>query len=283
MPVKLVSRRAVSPLISTLLIMVMTMLALSVTLGYTQATLTRKNGETDFESAKNFMRNLALQVDDVAWVKGRVDTVHFTSQYGQIEYLSDAVQYRIDFYDGSNRLVGSNVTDCDVFMYNMPTEKYYLEEGYYEPLIIEGSNNIIAIGTNAPVTRVFAAQSSTVGDAQFLRIVLVPALRCQTYNVTSNDITTRYVRIYLPKLQPGYSSSLPKSVVLTGLDIKTEIHEAVRRIDVSLVFPMDAKYYDNNFFQFKVGDAPAVTQSISLTGDSNAELYIGMVRLDYGA
>lgn len=38
--------------------MVTTMLALSVTLGYTQSTLTRKNGETDFESAKNFMRTL---------------------------------------------------------------------------------------------------------------------------------------------------------------------------------------------------------------------------------
>jgi hypothetical protein len=93
MLIKLVNRRAVSPLISTLLIMAITMLALSVTLGYTQATLTRKNGETDFESAKSFMRNLCLQVDDVAWVRGRVDTVHFTAQYGQLEYLR-MVQYK---------------------------------------------------------------------------------------------------------------------------------------------------------------------------------------------
>ena len=204
--------------------MVITMVALSITLGYTQNTLTRKNGETDFESAKSFMRNLGLQVDDVAWVKGRVDTVHFTSQYGQIEYLSDVIQYKLDFYDSSDQLVGSKVVNSDIFMYNIPTEKYSFEDGYYKELIGEEPAPLVSTGVDAPVTRVFAAQSIMAGDAQFLRIVLVPALRVQAYNVTSSGTQTRYVRIYIPDLQPGYSSSQAKSVVLTGLGINTEIY-----------------------------------------------------------
>ncbi len=278
MQIKLASRRGVSPLISTWLIMVTTMLALSVTLGYTQSTLTRKNGETDFESAKNFMRNLGLQVDDVAWVKGRVDTVHFTSQYGQLEYLPGAVTYTIDFYDASNAHLGSTViVDCDIFMYNMPVEKYYLEEGYYQTLISEGDDNLILTGVNAPVTRVFATQSSIVGNNQYLRIALVPAIRYQSYNVTYGA-TTRYIRLYIPKLQPGYSSNQPKSVVLTGLDINTEIRQGVRKIVVSVDFPLLDQNYDNNFFKFQ---PPGET--ITLTANTNVELYTGIVRLDYGA
>ncbi len=254
------------------------MLALSVTLGYTQSTLTRKNGETDFESAKNFMRNLGLQVDDVAWVKGRVDTVHFTSQYGQLEYLPGAVTYTIDFYDASNAHIGSTIiADCDIFMYNMPVEKYYLEEGYYQTLISEGDDNLILTGVNAPVTRVFATQSSIVGNNQYLRIALVPAIRYQSYNVTYGA-TTRYIRLYVPKLQSGYSSNQPKSVVLTGLDINTEIRQGVRKIVVSVDFPLLGQNYDNNFFKFQ---PPGET--ILLTANTNVELYTGIVRLDYGA
>lgn len=92
-------------------------------------------------------------------MKGRVDTVHFTSQYGQIEYLKDAVVYTIEFRDSTGKLLGRNITRSDIFMYNMPVEKYYLEEGYYQPVISEGSDNLVLNGANAPVTRVFAAQT----------------------------------------------------------------------------------------------------------------------------
>lgn len=295
MLLKLAKRRGVSPLISSLLIMVTTMLALSITLGYTQSTLTRKNGETDFESAKSFMKNLGLQVDDVAWVKGRVDTVHFTSQYGQIEYLPGALTYTIEFYDKSGTFIDRNVTSGDIFMYNMPVDKYYLEEGYYQPVINEGSENLVLRGAKAPVTRVFAAQSTTVGDAEYLRVVLVPAIRYQAYNMTvmSGDpptpTTARYVRLYLPKLQPGYSSDMPKSIVLTGVDIGTEIHRGVGRIDVTLEFPLSDSFYDNDFFRFTAGTTVVeqgplrVKQTITLTNEANVELYVGLVKLDYGS
>ena len=277
MLIKIVNRRAVSPLISTLLIMAITMLALSVTLGYTQATLTRKNGETDFESAKSFMKNLCLQVDDVAWVRGRVDTVHFTAQYGQLEYLEDGVQYKIDFYDSFNTLVNTTTLTSDVFLYNMPVEKYYLDETYYEPLIKEGSNNLFLSGPNAPVARVFGIQSSIAGDSQFLRIALVPALRWTSYEVTGSS-TTHYVRVYYPDLQRGYSSDLPKSIVLTGIDVTTGIHNNISRIDVAVTFPQFEKNYDNNFFKFN-----EVTTSLTLSAESQVEMYSGQVRLDYGA
>jgi hypothetical protein len=65
---------------------------------------------------------------------------------------------------------------------------------------------------------------------------------------------------------------------LTGLDVKTEIYEAVTRVDVSVTFPQLEKNYDNNFFRF--GE---VLQNIQLTGSSNVEVYSGQVRLDYGA
>lgn len=89
---------------------------------------------------------------------------------------------------------------------------------------------------------------------------------------------THYLRLYLPDLQPGYSADVPKSVVLTGLDIETEIHQAVRTIDVTVSFPLTDQNYDNNFFGFS-----RVTDNIILTQDTNVELYRGEVRLDYGS
>jgi hypothetical protein len=223
------------------------------------------------------MKNLCLQVDDVAWVRGRVDTVHFTAQYGQLEYLEDGIQYKIDFYDSFNNLVNTTTLTSDVFLYNMPVEKYYLDETYYEPLIKEGSNNLFLSGPNAPVARVFAIQSSIAGDSQFLRIALVPALRWTSYEVTGSS-TTHYVRMYYPELQRGYSSDLPKSIVLTGIDVTTGIHNNISRIDVAVTFPQFEKNYDNNFFKFT-----EVTTSLTLSAESQVEMYSGQVRLDYGA
>ena len=151
-------RKADAPIISTLMLMTITLFAMSITLSYVNSTLTRRQGENDFETAKIFMKNMGLQIDDVAWTKGRVDTVHFTSQYGQIEYLSNTLNYTIRFYNASSALVATSKYTSSIFMFNVPTEKYYLEEGYYESLLPPKVTSLVFYGENAPATRVFAIQ-----------------------------------------------------------------------------------------------------------------------------
>jgi hypothetical protein len=270
-------RRADAPIISTIMLMAITLFAMSITLSYVNSTLTRRQGENDFESAKIFMKNLGLQIDDVAWTKGRVDTVHFTSQYGQIEYLPDTIQYTITYKNETNT-VATQVYKSSIFMFNVPTEKYYLDEGYYESLLPTEVTSLVFYGESAPATRVFAIQKSAVGGNNFLRIVIVPVLRYRNYTVTFTGSTLRYVRIYLPELEQGSASPLPKSVVLTGQSIRTETIQNITGIDVRVDFLRSGALYDNEFFKF-----PDITQTITFTGISQVETYVGSVKLDYGA
>ena len=86
------------------------------------------------------------------------------------------------------------------------------------------------------------------------------------------------MRIYLPELEQGSASPIPKSVVLTGQSIRTETYQNIKRIEVQVDFLRSGALYDNGFFKF-----PATTQTITFTDISQVEAYVGSVKLDYGA
>ena len=275
-------RKADAPIISTIMLMAITLFAMSITLSYVNNTLTRRQGENDFESAKIFMKNMGLQIDDVAWTKGRVDTVHFTSQYGQAEYVEDAILYTIEYYKTGNPLpVDVRQYYSSIFMFNIPLDKYSLDELYYESLLPSPSTSLSLAfyGSRAPTARVFVKQKSSVGNNDFLRIVVVPVLRYRDYAISIPDSTERYVRVYLPELQQGSASPLAKSVVLSGQSISTDTHSDISRIIVRVSFPKEDLLYNEDFFQLQ----GISEQVIDFPGASTVETYIGGVKIDYGA
>ena len=273
-------RRGVSAIISTLLIMVTTMLVLSITLSFVQGTLTRKTGETDLESAKTFMKNVALQIDDVAWTNGRVDTAHFTTQFGLFEFLEDVVSYNVTFTNSTGSTF-IRIYDSNIFMFNIPTYRYSLSENYYELILPKQFDGISFIGSNSPIARVFAVQNSTVGNAEFIRVTVVPVFRIQNYTVRINaNSTTNYVRLYLPELNNTYSSDLPKTIVLTGTSVNTELFSNINKIEIKVDFPLalSPDNYNNKFFKF-----PEPLSQVINFDVSNVEVFLGGVNVDYGA
>jgi len=291
--------KAVAPIVSTILLMAVTLFVVSIALSFVNNTLTRREGENDFESAKIFMKNVGLQIDDVAWTKGRVDTVHFTSQYGQVEFLSGdlpesaPLKYTVTYNcleDGVGISYEENYYSS-ILMYNLPIDKSFLGEGYDEaifPINVNSARELkpVASGTTAPVANVFAIQKSNVGADQYLRIVLVPVMRYHEYYVSSSGTTPtveRHMKLYLPELILNVGIPQPKSIIMTGDGIKSTNYNNVISITVKVEFPRTNNpgfpddHYDNLFFKFNPKEV-----TIPMSYQYQVETYIGRVKLDYG-
>jgi len=266
-------RRGDAPIISTILLMAVTLLTVSLALNWVNATLTRKNGEADFESAMIFMKTVGLQVDDVAWTQGRVDTVRFSSEFGLLQYVPDALRYDITYSDSANVVVGTSTFTSSIFMFNMPTIKYYLSEGYYELLLPSTEPALVDSGVSAPVMKVFARQLYQAGNSDFIRVAAVPMIRMREHTVTVGSSTKSFVSLYLPKLD-GKATASKSMIVLSGKEIKPETFLNVKKITVTVTCLNPN--YSSNFFHFQ-----SASQEITLTNPSTVQTFEGVVQLDY--
>jgi len=268
------SRRGDAPIISTILLMAVTLLTVSLALNWVNATLTRRNGEADFESAKIFMKTIGLQIDDVAWTQGRVDTVRFSSEFGLLQYVPDALQYDITYKDSTDGEVGTSTFKSSIFMFNMPTIKYSLSEGYYELLLPSTEPALVDSGVSAPVMKVFARQLYEAGDSDFIRVAAVPMIRMREHTVTVDTSTKSFVSLYIPQLD-GKATASKGMIVLSGKTINPDTFLNVKKITVTVTFP-DPNYDSNFFYNF-----PSGPQDFILTNDSTVQVFEGVVELDY--
>ena len=77
-------RRGDSPIVATVLLMGITLFAMSFTLSFVKQNMARRDGESDFTLAKTFMRNIGLSIDDVAWHTGQMNTIQYSDQNAEI-------------------------------------------------------------------------------------------------------------------------------------------------------------------------------------------------------
>jgi hypothetical protein len=267
------SRRGDAAIISTILLMAVTLLTVNLALNWVNATLTRKNGEADFESAKIFMKTIGLQVDDVAWTQGRVDTVRFASEFGLLQYLPDALQYTLTYKNSVDAIVGTSTFSSSIFMFNMPTIKYSLSEGYYELLLPSTESALVDSGVSAPVMKVFVRQLYEAGDSDFLRVAAVPMIRMREHTITVGTSTKSFVSLYIPKLD-GKATASKSMIVLSGKEIKPETFLNVKKITVTVTC-LDPNY-SSNFYNFQ-----STSQDITLTNVSTVQAFEGVVQLEY--
>ena len=267
------SRRGDAPIISTILLMAITLLTMSLALNWVNATLTRRNGEADFESAKIFMKTIGLQVDDVAWTQGRVDTVRFASEFGLLQYVPNALRYDVTYIDSTELVVGTSTFTSSIFMFNMPTIKYSLSDGYYELLLPSTEPNLIDSGVSAPVMKVFARQLYEAGDSDFIRVAAVPMIRMREHTVTVDTSTKSFVSLYIPRLD-GKATASKSIIVLSGKNVIPQTILNVKKITVTVTY-LDSNY-GSNFYNF-----PLVQPDIILTNPSTVQAFEGVVQLEY--
>lgn len=263
------NKRAISPAISTVILTSAIIVMLLVTISFVNNYLNGQIAQNDFSSMKQFMQTLGLQVDDVAWIPGRTQTLTYASKYGGITFRSPALTYSF-YFDGS--LITS--FSVGVILFNIPTSSYSVANNYFEN-VFPSSNSFLQNGTSAPVCRVFVTEQVPMQDGNYIRVVAAPIIR--QLNALINGVS--YARFYLPILNQGPSPELSQSVTLTGMDITHDIFSNVNNVTITVNFPNALGFgLTSSFFNFA-----ALRQTVMLGSSSVVEIYGGNVTVSLGA
>lgn len=276
--------KAISPVISTVILMGTTIALLMVTIVFINNRLWSSVAESDFNSARQYMQTVGLQIDDVAWTMGRKETVRYASSYGSVSISqTEAINYTIYVKtQGSSTYQYFANYASHILLFNIPTSKYSLANDYYEQIYPQTTSTITFSGTSAPVARVFAREILPMTDGNFARIVVTPAVRVLSSSVNSSSSKVYYLKLYLPVLEAGSAHGSAQSVTMTGASIVTSTLSKITSINVTVTFPLTtrAQGFDSSFFRFS-----SLSQVINVPGgynDAILELYGGKVETVLG-
>ncbi|XHH10126.1 MAG: archaellin/type IV pilin N-terminal domain-containing protein [Candidatus Bathyarchaeia archaeon] len=273
------NKKAVSPAISTIILTAVTVVLILVAMNYANGFMSKRLAENEFSANKQFMLTTGLQVDDMAWTIGRTQTSRYTTQYGNVQFQSNVLEYTLEVNDGSGWRNVSTVK-TGMIMFSMPVNMYSVSNGYFERLSSTNSSFIQA-GPSAPGTSVYCIEKLPMADGSFVRIVAVPTIRTLQSNIGS----TNYYKFYLPALNNGQNLYLSQSVTLTGNSITKEVRENIDAVRINVTFPNAGLGYANDFFNFNPEDKVTNTlfsKTIQLTSNSVVEFYVGNVIVAVG-
>jgi len=263
------SDKAVSPAVSAVIMTGVMVMLITVAFAFASNFLAYRIAESEFNSAKQFMQTLGLQIDDVSWIIGRTETVRYSSRYGDVAF-EQALSYTIyiNTTTQTNQILYSNTTG--IICFNMPVSQYSVGNNYFELIHPSSVNGFLLNGASLPVARIFVVEELSMEDGSFVRVAAVPTIRM--LNLSIGD--TEYVRLYLPILHEGETPRHSQSITLTGESV-SKIVETVTGIEIAVSFPQSG--FDNSFFNF------AQTQeSISLDPGTVLEIYAGGVDVAFG-
>jgi len=275
---KRLGKRGISPVISTVIMTGAMVAILSVTLVFANNFLWTRVAEGDFNSSKQLMQTVGLQIDDVAWTAGRTETITYGSQYGDVIFQESALTYNITVErNGFPDYVVTAETGAIMFVF--PTSRYSITNNYFENIFPSQTSSLTMNGTSAPVVRVFAVEKLPMADGSYIRVVVVPTVRVLTSNITTSSGTTNYIRMYLPVLSAGEAPRLSQSITLTGGSIDARTLNDIANITVGVSYD-SGSVIDFAFSQFSFGSEERL--SISTEDDVVLELYLSEVSVGLG-
>ena len=264
------SNKATSPAISAVIMTGVMVTLITVAFAFASNFLLLRIAESEFFSAKQFMQTLGLQIDDVAWVVGRTETVRYSSKYGDVDFKS-ALNYTIyvNTTDGpSTQKFFTHTTG--IICFNMPVKHYTVGNDYFEMIYPSSAAGFLLSGASAPVSKIFAVEKLPMTDGSFVRVVVIPTIRMLNLSIGN----TNYIRLYLPLLLEGENPKHSQSITLTGKSF-SKMGETVTGIKIEVSFPLAG--FDNFFFNF-----PQTEESISPVGETVLELYTSEVDVALG-
>ena len=273
-------RRGMSPIISTLLIMVTTMFALSFTVSFVQSSLSRRENENDYEFAKVFMNTVGLQMDEVAWRPSQRESIQYTSQYAELYVREVILRYEIIVkHVGSTNETIITTIDCNGLFFSIPVSRYSLGNDYFANIQPDSMISLVQMNTTSPIVRVFAVQKNPiVNENDYIRIGIVPLIRGIPFSITSGVSKTNYLKLFIVRINKGTETGgQPKTIALTGVSVNAQVFSDVEYIKVNLSFPKGPEGYSNEFFRF-----PETSQIINYGSEGvNLELYVGALDVGY--
>jgi len=280
MGIKLANRtkrsvRGVSPALSAVIITGMIVTLLCVVLVFANSFLWTRLAEGEFNAAKQFMQAVGLQIDDVAWIAGRTATVRYSSKYGDVYNRSRALKYTVYIkkVGSSNyQMLYSNTTE--ILLFNMPTSKYSVSNGYFESIYPSDRSPVLE-GASAPVARIFAVEKVPMSDGGYVRVVIAPAIRLVNSTITSGSSQTNYTKLYFPRLTLKEAPRHSQSITISGKSVFAITESSITQIKVVVEFPLAG--FDNSFFNFSQTE-----EEFTVPSGSVIQIYIGNVEVSLG-
>jgi len=248
-----------------------------VTMTFAQNYLGSGMAQNDFNTNQQFMQTTGLQIDNVAWIVGRTQTLLYTSTYGTVAFEPQALNYTMEVNEGSGWQLVNVTLQTGIVMFNMPTTEYTLGNNYLNQLSSNGS--FLQSGPSAPVADVYAIEQLPMSDGNYLRVAVVPSIRMLSTNVGSQS----YVEFYLPLLQSGSNQGLSQSVTLIGQSVTQYTQSGVNQVRFNATFPLASEGFTSGFFPFKntlTNNSYSVT--VNLPANSTVELFMGGVSVSLG-
>jgi hypothetical protein len=273
-------RRAVSPAVSTVILTAAVVVMILVAMTFANTFLDTRMAENEFSANKQFMLTTGLQIDDIAWTIGRTQTVRYSSQYGNVQFESPALNYTFQILPtgGSEwETLFSNVTG--MIMFNIPVSTYSVSNGYFARISPSSNGSFLQQGSSAPVTHVYCIEKLPMSDGNYTRIVVVPTIRMLNSTIVGpQQGTTNYFKFYLPALVTGSSPHLSQSVTMSGEDITKFTESGVSQVRINVTFPNAGSLgFDSDFFHFD-----HISETVPLPAGSVTEFYIGKVVVSLG-
>jgi hypothetical protein len=251
--------RGVSPAISTVILTSAIVVLLLVTIVFANNVLTAQIANNEFSAMEQFMQTVGLQIDDVAWIIGRTQTIRYASKYGQVSFENGTLVYSVYVNKTGQGYVHVANYSVGVLLFNMPISKYSLGNNYYES-IFPSDRSFLQKGTSAPVSHVYATEKLPMRDGSFIRVVVAPTIRMLNSTISMSGATTNYFKFYLPILSNGTSPYHSQSVTLTGKNVLVKTEGSVNAVKIRISFPKIGSGFDKDFFNFdseeKVVDVP---------------------------
>jgi len=283
-------KTAMSPVISTIVMTGAIVAILGVTLVFANNLLWSRVAEGDFNSSKQLMQTVGLQIDDVAWTVGRTETIRYASQYGGVEFKPDVLSYTVNVTVrvGEEQHVYSYNYSTGAIMFNLPASRHSISNGYWENIFPSQNESLTLKGTSAPVVRVFAVERMPMSDGSYIRVVVAPAIRVLNSSISTLNSSTYYIKMYLPVLTAGKAPRLSQSITLTGESFAANTVNDVESISVSVGFPRGAspENFDSDFFNFpydfEILDVPSMGELPSEYDNVVLELYLSEVSVRFG-
>lgn len=242
-------KRAVSPAISTVILTSAVVVMLLVTIVFANNFLSARMAENEFSAVKQFMQTVGLQIDDVAWIVGRTQTIRYTSKFGQVNFESLALNYTVYVDKGEGYTYFANYS-VGILLFNMPVSTYSIGNNYYEPIFPSSDSSFLQKGASAPVSYVYVIEKMPMNDGNFIRVVVAPSIRTLNSTISAGGEEKNYFKFYLPVLEQGSHPRLSQSVTIVGSSVSVKA-ESCNSIKISVTFPKASLGFKNDFFKFK--------------------------------
>jgi hypothetical protein len=268
--------RGVSPAISTVMLTSAIVVLLLVTIVFANNFLNARLAENEFSAMEQFMQTVGLQIDDVAWIIGRTQTIRYASKFGQVSFENGTLVYSVYVNKTGQGYVHVANYSVGILLFNMPISKYSLGNNYYES-IFPSDRSFIQKGTSAPVSHVYATEQLPMPDGSFIRVVVAPIIRMLNSTISMSGATTNYFKFYLPILTNGTSPHNSQSVTLTGKNVLVKTEGSVNAVRICISFPRIGEGFGSDFFNFDSQE-----KVISFSKPSIIEFYTSEVSVSLG-